>query len=617
MKYFLSLEETWENCPRHNREVSQWLYYFESAWKSLKCASQLANVNTHPDEVHAFCERVRNEAALVTSVEWISRFPTVVTHDIDRLVLHAAILGCAQADALDMCVVSLTTGDRFPNPVITTMGDIQLLYTREVILYEERRWHLEKFACEHNEMLEGRQAIRDWVTASSQALANESPGLVQLARCTSGSQSNALVLGDESDTDGIGEDDLMLLPVYAIRADGEDWFREAAEAFHLRVATEAMLVALVNWVHQFLSVASEYTDCLVLHAAVLCRAQQHILNLYHWVILPPGIILDPFASVQDKIDVWLEHGAISLDEYSWHHALFDHEHDAEIRDWTAVLAPLLSQFAAVYHLPMITAATPDPSNDGPDYEEWLDFSSGDVVCGREPAWLSADSIFDTFMSGLLNPVLPSSTIVQDPQAIYDNTIQSLLALERSWLLCHQQNGEVTAWLCLFQSAWDAYNMSATLVQEDYHRADAERFRQKVVAKALPVASVDWIREYPSMSGMSAGLLATHAAAVLQAQRSVIRAFRAGVVLPGSIPHPLNIAKRKIRDHYDDSVSVTILGASGASHLLSALRAVAWPSPVPEESSGSVSAGENDHDTHMPESENEEGVKWYPEEDVDQ
>ncbi|KAF8258277.1 hypothetical protein EI94DRAFT_1913235 [Lactarius quietus] len=172
VKYFLSLEETWENCPCCNWEVSQWLYYFESAWKSLKHASQLANVNTHPDEVYTFREQVRNEAAPVASVEWISCFPTVITRDIDCLVLHAAVLGHAQADTLDMCTVGLTAGDRFPDPVITAMGDIQSLYTWEVILYEERRWHLEKFACEHNEMLEGRQAIRDWVAASLQALAN-------------------------------------------------------------------------------------------------------------------------------------------------------------------------------------------------------------------------------------------------------------------------------------------------------------------------------------------------------------------------------------------------------------------------------------------------------------
>ncbi|KAF8263160.1 hypothetical protein EI94DRAFT_1704208 [Lactarius quietus] len=86
-----------------------------------------------------------------------------------------------------------------------------------------------------------------------------------------------------------------------------------------------------------------------------------------------------------------------------------------------------------------------------------------------------------------------------------------------------------------------------------------------------------------MSSVSAGLLATHAAAVLQAQCSVICAYHASVVLPGSIPHPLDIAEREIwgmlahavisseeyqwdilrfaskhydEDHYDDSVSVT-------------------------------------------------------------
>ncbi|KAF8265398.1 hypothetical protein EI94DRAFT_1702529 [Lactarius quietus] len=664
VKYFLSLEETWEIAPTTIKKFPSGCITLSQpgqCQKSLKHASQHANVDTHPNEVYAFHEWDRNEAALVASVEWISCFPTVITRDIDSLVLHAAVLGCAQADALDMCVVSLSTGDRFPNPVITAMGDIQSLYTWEVILYEERCWHLEKFAREHNKMLEGRQAICDWVAASSQALADESPGLAQLAWHTGGAQSTAPVLGDDSDADGIGKDDLMLLLAYekgdvaaphfvnflnvlqdlpclidllpgvcrlsillpfhsrfycplpmvlsawlsslsfhraqrlmadpslflppgsarscgqlvlalppplpfgyiissllgwddicsAVRANGEDQFREAAEAFCLKVATEAMSVASVDWVCQFPSVASAYTDHLVLHAAILCCAQQHILNLYHWVVLLLGIILDPFALAQDKIN-----------------------RSAKIRDWTAVLAPLLSQFAAAYHLPMIAAATPDPSNDGPDYEEWLDFSSGDV---------------------------------------------SLLALEQSWLLCCRQNSKVTAWLCLFQSAWDAYDMSATLVQEDYHCADAKRFCWKVVAEALPVASVDWIWEYPSMSGMSAGLLATHAAAVLQAQRSVIHAYCTGIVLPGSIPHPLDIAKHEIQgmlaramisfeeyqwhilrfagkhydeDPYDDLVSITILGASGAGHLLLALHAVARPSPVPEESSDSVSAGEN-------------------------
>ncbi|KAF8256384.1 hypothetical protein EI94DRAFT_1823827 [Lactarius quietus] len=327
VKYFLSLEETWENCPRCNREVSQWLYYFESAWKSLKRALQLANVNMHPDEVYTFREWVRNKAAPVASVKWISRFPTVITRDIDHLVLRAAVLGCAQADALDMCAVGLTAGDHFPDLVITVMGDIQSLYTREVISYEERCWHLEKFAREHNEMLEGRQAIHDWVAASLQALADESPGLAQLARCTGSARSTALVLGDDSDADGIGEDDLTLPPAYdpslfllpvsagrvllaypdamrrllfleeswatcphsttaitiwlhyfqlawddvcsAIRANGEDQLHEAAEAFRLRVATEAMLVASVDWVRKFPSIAGEYPGRLVLHATIV------------------------------------------------------------------------------------------------------------------------------------------------------------------------------------------------------------------------------------------------------------------------------------------------------------------------------------------------------------
>ncbi|KAF8258331.1 hypothetical protein EI94DRAFT_1815543 [Lactarius quietus] len=617
VKYFLSLEETWENCPCRNWEVSQWLYYFESAWKSLKRASQLANVDMHPDEVYAFHERVRNKAAPVASVKWISRFPTVIAHDINRFVLHAAVLSHAQASSRHS------------------------LYTQEVISYEERCWHLEKFTREHNEMLEGRQAIRDWVAASLQALADESPSLAQLAQHTGGARSTAPVLGDNSDADGIGEDDLTLPPAYGCRffypsvvlsawlsslsfnhaqrlmadpslflppvstgrvplaypdavchllfleeswatcpcstaavtiwlhyfqlawddvcsavcADGEDQLREAAEAFHLRVATEALSVALVDWVRKFLSITATYSQSVSLG----CFA----------VVLPPGMILDPFASAQDEIDVWLEHGAISLDEYSWHHALFNRERDTKIRDRTAVLAPLLSQFAAAYRLPMITTAIPDPSADGPDYEEWLDFSSGDI---------------------------------------------------------------------------DAYYMSATLVLEDYHCTDAKWFHQKVVAEALLVASVDWIREYPSLSGMSAGLLVTHATAILQAQCSVTHAYHASIISPGSIPHPLHIAECEIQgmlawamisfkeyqwhnlqfagecydeDHYDDSVSVTILGTSGASRLLSALRAIAWPSPVPEESSGSVDAGENDRDIRIPESENEEGVEWYPEEDADQ
>lgn len=37
---FLKLEETWARCPRRNREVSQWLRYFQSAWVNFLLLGQ-------------------------------------------------------------------------------------------------------------------------------------------------------------------------------------------------------------------------------------------------------------------------------------------------------------------------------------------------------------------------------------------------------------------------------------------------------------------------------------------------------------------------------------------------------------------------------------------------
>lgn len=123
----------------------------------------------------------------------------------------------------------------------------------------------------------------------------------------------------------------------------------AVDAFRNKVDTEAAQVASVDWIRKFPEIATKDTDRLVLHAAILLRAQADLLNLAHVGGVTPAHIPDPFKAAIAEVRLLAEKRSISPGESSWHIAKFERERtEAKVErhalsEWLGDGAPVSSR----------------------------------------------------------------------------------------------------------------------------------------------------------------------------------------------------------------------------------------------------------------------------------
>ena len=130
----------------------------------LELVAQLADVHIHCAAVEVFWAKVDTEAWLVTSVNWIHKYPEVASKESERLILHAVILLRAQTDLLNLAHIGAIMLAHIPDPYNAVISEVCLLAERGSLLPLESAWHISKFEQECTKAIFKHQSLHDWLS---------------------------------------------------------------------------------------------------------------------------------------------------------------------------------------------------------------------------------------------------------------------------------------------------------------------------------------------------------------------------------------------------------------------------------------------------------------------
>lgn len=140
----------------------------------MEITARFAGITQHGETVDAFHKQVSHEAGMVTTVDWSHCFPDMYVCIAKHLVLHTALISCAQAHILDLYATGFKN---VPDPLDDAQHEVCIMHALGLVTNFELVWHIAKFEQEHSKVARERRLLHEHATTEVPQLSMHRPSV--------------------------------------------------------------------------------------------------------------------------------------------------------------------------------------------------------------------------------------------------------------------------------------------------------------------------------------------------------------------------------------------------------------------------------------------------------